>query len=93
MGSSITAIGIIIPVEWDVQGNPIRVALSTDDEQEYIIDRRSGKGREIAKRLRELVRVVGILNAKGSIIVKQYEWIDYLGNENYIKLALKPKEE
>ena len=97
---SITAIGIIIPVEWDVQGNPVRVALSTNDEHEYVIDRRSRKGREIAKLVREQVRIVGNLNEKGSIIVKQYECIDYGSSEtkdhfseNIIKLSLKPREE
>ncbi len=74
---SITAIGIIIPVEWDVQRNPVRVALSTNNENEYMIDRRSRKGREIAKLVRAQVKIEGILNEKGSIIVKHYEPIDY----------------
>jgi len=73
---SITAIGIIVPVEWDVQGNPVRTALSTNDEHEYVIDRRSGKGREMSKLLQEQVQVEGILNEKGAIIVKRYACID-----------------
>lgn len=73
----ITAVGIILPVAWNVQGNPIRVALSTNDEQEYVIDRRSRKGREVAKLLREQVQIEGVLNDKGSIIVKHYKHIDY----------------
>ena len=68
-------------MEWDVDGNPVRVALSTNDENEYVIDKRSGKGREIAKLFRAQVRVLGILNEKGSIIVKQYECIDYGNTE------------
>lgn len=73
---SITVIGIIVPVEWDTEGNPTRMALSTDDEHEYVIDRRSKKGNEMAKLLREQVQVEGILNEKGSIIVKRYACID-----------------
>lgn len=73
---SITVIGIIVPVEWDAEGIPTRVALSTDDEHEYVIDRRSKKGNEMAKLLREQVQVEGILNDKGSIIVKRYACID-----------------
>ena len=73
---SISAIGIIVPVEWDVEGNPIRVALSTNDEAEYLIDRRSGKGREVAKLLREQVQVEGILNEEGTIIIKCYSRFD-----------------
>ena len=73
----ITAIGIIVPVEWDIQGNPIRAALSTNDEHEFLIDRRSGKGREMSMLLREQVQVEGILNDNGSIIVKHYKCIDY----------------
>ena len=97
---SITAIGIIIPVEWDIQGNPVRVALSTNDEHEYVIDRRSRKGREIAKLVREQVKIVGILNDKGSISVKHYECIDYGSTEtkthfssNIINIPLTSKEE
>ncbi|HIJ56217.1 MAG TPA: hypothetical protein HPQ03_08825 [Deltaproteobacteria bacterium] len=73
---TVSASGIIVPVEWDTQGNPTRMALSTDDEHEYVIDRRSKKGNEMAKLLRAQVQVEGILNEKGSIIVKRYECID-----------------
>ena len=74
---SIKATGIIVAIEWDVQGNPIRAALSTNDERVYMIDRRSKKGREVARLLREHVEVGGILNSKGSIFVKDYACIDY----------------
>ena len=96
---SITAMGIVIPVQWDVQGNPIRMALSTVDEHEYIIDRRSRLGREVANLLRKQVKVLGILNEKGSITVKHFECIDYGStttqshvSEPIISLSLNPKE-
>ena len=73
----ITATGIVVPIAWDVQGNPIRTALSTNDEREYMIDRRSRKGKEVATLLREQVQVGGILNNKGSILVKDYACIEY----------------
>ncbi len=97
---SITAVGIVIPVMWDIQGNPIRVALSTTDEQEYVIDRRSRKGREVATLLREQVQIEGFLNEKGSIIIKQYTRVDCGGfgaetccSASVIDRSLKPKEE
>ena len=73
---TVSATGIIVPVEWDTDGNPIRVAISTNDEHEYVIDRRSKKGNEMLKLLRKQVQVEGILNDKGSIIVKRYACID-----------------
>ena len=73
---SITAVGIIVPVAWDNEGNPIQVALSGNDEHEYVIDTRSKKGREAAGLLKEHVQIEGILTDNGSIIVKRYKWMD-----------------
>jgi hypothetical protein len=33
----ITLRGVVIPVDWDEQGNVARIALSTHDEDEYLI--------------------------------------------------------
>ena len=97
---SITATGVVIPVMWDIQGNPIRVALATTDEQEYVIDRRSRNGREVATLLREQVQIEGFLNEKGSITIKRYARIDCGGfgaetccPASVIDRSLKPKEE
>ncbi len=96
----ISATGIIVPVKWDVEGNPIQVALSTNDEQVYVIDRRSGKGREIAKLLQTQVSVDAILNDRNTIIVKHYAFVDNgcfrpktHSSEARINLLFQPKED
>lgn len=34
--------GIVVPVEWDESGRVVNAAISTSDENEYFVDRRSG---------------------------------------------------
>jgi len=49
---------------------------SAGKTKQQTTNKRSKKGQELAKLIREQVRIVGILNEKGSIIVKRYECID-----------------
>lgn len=59
--SAITAVGIIIPVEWDGKGLPLEFAISTYDEQEYLINASNEFGRKLMGMLHKKVRVHGFL--------------------------------
>ena len=50
--------GLVIPVAWDAKGNAVSIAVSTDSEEEYVIER-SGKGEELFRLIREEVEVSG----------------------------------
>jgi hypothetical protein len=52
--------GLVIPVAWDEKGNVTDLAVSTDNEEEYLIER-SGKGEDLFHFVREEVEVKGIL--------------------------------
>ena len=56
--------GIIIPVNWDRNGNVISVAIATHDEDEIIVE---GQGlvAQLKTLLREEVQVSGILTQRG----------------------------
>jgi hypothetical protein len=77
---AITVIGIVVPVDWDENGNPVTVAVSSNNEQEFIIENRNKKGKEVEKLLRQKVRVSGDLrDSKGSrkkIRIKSYTKLD-----------------
>lgn len=50
--------GIIIPSEWDIQGNVVALAIATDNEEEYLIDECSQTS-QLKTVLREEVEVRG----------------------------------
>jgi len=58
--SPVTIKGIVIPVDWDEMGNVVAIALSTNDEKEYLIEDK-GKGGELKRFLREEIEINGIL--------------------------------
>ena len=58
---SITAIGVVIPVEWDQNGKPSAYAFSTYEENEYLIDTETGLGKEISAIRKQKISVTGIL--------------------------------
>lgn len=61
MGENMISVrGVIVPVKWDERGNVIAVAISTHDEDEYLIDDRE-RGGELKAFIREEVEVVGRL--------------------------------
>lgn len=64
--------GIVIPVAWDRHGKPTRLAISAHGEREYVIDRRAGKGREMAKLLRAWIQAEGVINKNGTIVIKRF---------------------
>ncbi len=62
MGDSmITAEGIVVPADWDENGNVIAVAISTYEEDEYIIDCQNEKGRELLAVMRQKISVTGMI--------------------------------
>ncbi|MGA1874288.1 MAG: hypothetical protein ACMUIA_01640 [bacterium] len=75
----VTLTGIITPVEWDENDCVIAVALSTSDEEEYLIDD-SDLGEELLEFTSQNVRVTGVLEedeyGDKRIIVKRYKVFD-----------------
>jgi hypothetical protein len=73
----ITAIGVVIPVDWDEKGNPCSFALSTYKEQEYLIDGLTEPGRRLMKLVHRKIRVTGelgaMINDRKLITVKHFE--------------------
>ena len=77
---TVTVVGIVVPVDWDENGNPLNVAISSHDEQEFVIENRNQEGKEVEKLLRQKIQVSGeLVDSKGSrkqIRVKSYTKLD-----------------
>ncbi len=75
-GQLITKTGVIIPLDWDEKGNPKSYALSTYDEEEYLIDGSNSEGRDVISLKQKKVQVTGILvetkSSQKMIVVKRY---------------------
>jgi hypothetical protein len=68
--------GILVPADWDEEGNALAVAISTPGENEYVIEPDS-KGQELLRLLRQEVEVVGFVEKERKdrsriITVKSY---------------------
>ena len=66
--------GIIVPIEWDDKGRIIAIALSTYDEEEYLISNNE-KFDELIGFLRQEVEVTGkvsLSNKKKSLFVNNF---------------------
>jgi hypothetical protein len=50
--------GVVIPMDWDEHGNVVRIAISSHDENEYLVDK-GGKGNELLAFIRKEVEVDG----------------------------------
>lgn len=62
--------GIIIPVEWDHNGNATTIAISTHGEEEYLICN-DNKGKKLFKFIQESVKIRGeIIEATGIKLIK-----------------------
>jgi hypothetical protein len=75
VGRRITMQGIVIPVEWDHGGKPIKVALSTFTEEEYILEDQKAGGRLLGL-LHDELEVTGRVQEKGGrkiIKVERYK--------------------
>lgn len=74
---SIITIGVVIPVEWDENGRPSAHALSTYEENEYLINTKTTPGKEITGIEKQRLRVTGtlgsVINNRRVISVNSYE--------------------
>jgi len=69
-----TITGVIIPADWDQNGGITGVAISTHDEDEYLVQDRA-KGAELVRLLRKEVEVTGwaeLDQGKKTIVVTDY---------------------
>ena len=69
-----TVTGVIIPADWDRDGRITEVAISTHDEDEYLVQGRE-QGTELARLLQKEVEVIGwaeLNQGKKTIVVKDY---------------------
>ncbi len=72
--SAIRLTGIIVPVKWDKKGRPVRIAISTTEEEEYLI-RADKKGSELYPLMRRHVEVSGFVRETESgraIAIEEY---------------------
>jgi hypothetical protein len=66
--------GVIIPMDWDEHGNVVRIAISSHDENEDLVEK-GGKGSELLAFIRKEVEVGGVVKEEDHrkvIKVKQY---------------------
>jgi len=78
----ITIKGIVIPVDWDEKGRAVSVAIFTQDEDEYIIQK-DLKGKELLDLIHKELEVSGFVkkvDKKKIIVVKTYAetYVEYL---------------
>ena len=67
--------GIIVPIEWNEQGRPVALALSTYRESEYLVDTTDVTGKARFKFLRRKVKIIGTLKN----LVQNQQTITVLG--------------
>ena len=69
----ITIKGLIVPADWDEEGKVVAAAISTQEEEEYLIEKNC-KGEELLHLLQEEVEVRGVVRAgegKKTIVVEE----------------------
>jgi hypothetical protein len=74
-----TIAGVIVPADWDRQGNVTGVSISALDEEEYLVQEQV-KGAELIQHLRKDAEVVGwieVERGKKKITVKDYRLRQY----------------
>ncbi|MDI6687519.1 MAG: hypothetical protein QME06_04780 [Desulfobacterales bacterium] len=68
--------GIVVSMDWDEKGNALAAAISTPDEQEYVI-KQDEKGKELLKFIRHDVEVYGVvrkaIKGRNMVTVKSYK--------------------
>lgn len=81
-----TITGIVIPGEWDDDDNITKVAIQTEDYDEYLVEY-SGKGKELSAFIDYNVEVTGtvkrLANGEMSINVKKYQALEDYEEEAY----------
>ncbi len=76
-GKSITARGIVIPVDWDKKGTVIAAALLTHREEEYLIEH-NNEGRKMMAFIQHEVEASGVVRKghnKKTITISRFELI------------------
>ena len=67
--------GIVIPVDWDDEGNALAAAISSPDEQEYLIEL-DAKGKELVGLMRQEIEVRGVvkkgIKGRKTVTVRNY---------------------
>jgi hypothetical protein len=53
--------GVVVPTDWDEQGNVVALAISSNDEKEYVVDKK-GKGKDLLGLIRKEVEVTGVIS-------------------------------
>jgi hypothetical protein len=74
-----TIAGVIVPADWDRQGNVTGVSISAFDEQEYLVQKQA-KGSELIQHVRKDAEVVGWVEGergRKKITVKDYRLRQY----------------
>ena len=70
-----TVRGIVIPADWDEEGNMLAVAISGSDEQEYLIEQ-NAKGKELLELIRHEIEIDGLvrkaIKGRKTVKVKSY---------------------
>jgi hypothetical protein len=71
--------GVVVPTDWDEHGNVVTLAISSHDENEYMVDKK-GKGKELLSLIRKEVEVRGVIteeDQKKIIRVSKYSLAEY----------------
>ena len=73
--NSIIIRGLLVPVDWDEEGNITEIAVSTYFEEEYLIEK-NARGEEMLPFLRQKVKVIGLvrMNDSGRRVVRVEEF-------------------
>jgi hypothetical protein len=72
-GKPITIKGLIVAADWDEEGKVVAAAISTHEEEEYLIEKNC-KGEELLHLLQEEVEVRGVVRGgegKKTIVVEE----------------------
>lgn len=82
-GDDLTAIrGIVIPAEWDDEGNALATCIASPGEQEYLVEQ-DAMGKELLALIRQEIEVTGIVQqrkrGRNTIAVRTYR-LTGLGN-------------
>jgi hypothetical protein len=62
---AVTVMGIVIPIAWDEDGNPLASTISTPGEREYLVEQDT-MGKELLALVRQEIEVVGILGREAT---------------------------
>ena len=75
-GDNLTAIrGIVIPAEWDDEGNTLATCIASPGEQEYLVEQ-DAMGKELLRLIRREIEATGIVQqrkrGRNTIAVRTY---------------------